>query len=148
MANWDEDSVTMAVGAGINCLRAKSFQRESISELFFASTSFPYKEKQSATIVATALDLPRHCFTVDYGNSMRAATIALRTAWQSMESNRSGDILITAADFRVGYPGGSLEQILGDGAGALLVGNRDVIASIDGYYGVFENFIDTMEDGT
>jgi len=142
VANWDEDAVTMAVGAGINCLRVRSYEREFISELFFASTSFPYKEKQSAAIVATALDLPRHCFTVDYGNSIRAATIALKTAWQSMESNRKGDILITASDFRLGYPGGNLEQILGDGAGALLIGNKDVIASIDGYYGVFENFID------
>jgi hydroxymethylglutaryl-CoA synthase len=142
VANWDEDSVTMAVGAGINCLKAKSFQRESISELFFASTSFPYKEKQSATIVATALDLPRHCFTVDYGNSLRAGTIALRTAWESMKPNGSGDILIVASDFRLGYPGGNLEQILGDGGGALLIGNKDVIASIDGYHGVFENFID------
>jgi 3-hydroxy-3-methylglutaryl CoA synthase len=143
VANWDEDAVTMAVGAGINCLRAQSFQRKFISDFFFASTSFPYKEKQSATIVATALDLPHYCFTADHGNSLRAATIALRTAWQSMVSNRSGNILITAADFRLGYPGGSLEQILGDGAGALLIGDKNVIASIEGYYGVFENFIDT-----
>jgi 3-hydroxy-3-methylglutaryl CoA synthase len=59
-----------------------------------------------------------------------------------MEANRSENILITAADFRLGYPGGSLEQILGDGGGALLIGDRDVIASIDGHYGTFENFMD------
>jgi 3-hydroxy-3-methylglutaryl CoA synthase len=143
VANWDEDTVSMAVGAGMNCLRTFISPGESISELLFASTSFPYKEKQSASIVATALDLPHHCFTADYGNSLRAATIALRAAWQAVESNRSGNILITASDFRLGYPGGSLEQILGDGAGALLIGESAVIASIEGYYGVFENFLDT-----
>lgn len=143
VANWDEDAITMAVEAAINCLKAMSSQKEPIYSLFFASTSFPYKEKQSAAIVATALDLHRNCLTVDYGNSIRAATIALKTAWDIMRSGIKHNILITCSDFRLGYPGSILEQIIGDGGAALLLGEGEVIASIEGYYGIYENFIDT-----
>ena len=57
VANFDEDSITMAVEAGQDCL--KGIERDSIDALYFASTTAPYKEKQSAAIVAAALDL-RH----------------------------------------------------------------------------------------
>src|SRR3989338_7758831 len=60
VANFDEDTVTMAVEAGVDCL--KGIDREQIDGLYFASTTSPYKEKQSAAIVAEALDLRREIF--------------------------------------------------------------------------------------
>ncbi|MEM0022264.1 MAG: hypothetical protein QXK44_01780, partial [Archaeoglobaceae archaeon] len=50
VANWDEDAITMAVDA------AKDFGK-IFDALLFASTSTPFKIKQSASIVASALDL-------------------------------------------------------------------------------------------
>ncbi len=142
IANWDEDAITMAVAAGMNCLKARLSGDKDISGLLFASTSFPYKEKQTAAIIATSLDLPRNCLTADYGNSLRAASIVLKSAYESVSSGMADDVLITAADLRLGYPGGVLEQIIGDGGGAILVGSTDVIVSIDGYYGVYDYFMD------
>jgi len=46
VANWDEDSVTMAVAAAIDCLRG--IDRSSVDGVLFASTSYPFKEKQAA----------------------------------------------------------------------------------------------------
>ena len=75
IANYNEDSITMAVAAGMNCL--DGIDRNKIDGLFFASTTSPYKEKQSAVLVATALDLRRDILTSDFTNSLRAGTIAL-----------------------------------------------------------------------
>jgi hydroxymethylglutaryl-CoA synthase len=46
VAYYDEDSVTMAVEASMNCL--KDFDTQKVDGLYFATTSAPYKEKQSA----------------------------------------------------------------------------------------------------
>jgi hydroxymethylglutaryl-CoA synthase len=67
VANFDEDSLTMGVAAGINCLQ--HMDRNSVDGLFFASTTFPYKEKQTSVIAATALDLNLdNLLTADFGN--------------------------------------------------------------------------------
>ena len=61
VAGHDEDSVTMAVAAAIDCLRG--VEREDIDALFFASTTNPYREKQAAALVCKALALPRDALT-------------------------------------------------------------------------------------
>ena len=45
MAGYDEDSVTMVVAAVLDCMVADNKQADA---LFFATTTEPYKEKQSA----------------------------------------------------------------------------------------------------
>jgi len=46
VANADEDSVTMAVEAVLDCLR--DLDRRTVDGLYFATDSPPYVEKQSA----------------------------------------------------------------------------------------------------
>ncbi len=53
VANYDEDSVTMAVEAVIDCL--KDSDRQVVDGLYFASTTPPYREKQSASLIASPL---------------------------------------------------------------------------------------------
>ena len=55
VANYDEDSITMAVAAALNCL--DGLPRQDIEALYFASTTPPYKEKTNATIVSIGADL-------------------------------------------------------------------------------------------
>ena len=60
VANFDEDSITMATEAARNCLHSKDgLDRSVVQGLYFASTTSPFKEKQSAVTISTALDLPR-----------------------------------------------------------------------------------------
>jgi len=40
VANHDEDSITMAVAAGMDCL--KGIDMKTLDGLYFASTAFPY----------------------------------------------------------------------------------------------------------
>ena len=78
VANSDEDSLTMAVEAVIDCLNG--LDRQKIDGLYFASTTPPYREKQCASILSCAIDLSREIFTADFCNSLRAGISALSAA--------------------------------------------------------------------
>ena len=56
VANYDEDSITMAVEAAVDSLTG--YDRKITDSLIFASTTPPYVEKMSASIVAGAADAP------------------------------------------------------------------------------------------
>ena len=88
VANFDEDSVTMAVAAGIDCLRNRD--RQSVDGLLFATTTPPYAEKQCAAIIAAALDLRHDIFTADITNVLRAGTTALKTGLDSVAAGSAG----------------------------------------------------------
>ena len=51
VANFDEDSITMAVEAGANCLQG--IDRDSVDALFLASTSTPTSTSSSPGARAT-----------------------------------------------------------------------------------------------
>src|SRR5947207_3222804 len=120
VANWDEDSVTMAVAAAIDCLRG--IERSSVDGVLFASTSYPFKEKQAAAIVARALDLRRDVLTADIGDSLRAGTTALRAAVDAVKAGSAKHLLVVAGETRMAAPRSAMEANLGDGAAAFLIG--------------------------
>jgi len=141
VANFDEDSVTMAVAAGRECLHGQD--RAEIDGLIFASTTPPYAEKQSAAIVATALDLGRDLFTTDITGVLRAGTSALRSALDAVIAGSARRVLVIASDHRQGAPRGEIERNSGDGAAALLVANDGVIAQWEGHHSITENMLDS-----
>jgi hydroxymethylglutaryl-CoA synthase len=122
VANADEDSLTMAVAAGSDCLAG--MDPSGIDGLFFASTTAPYDEKQCAGVIAAALDMRTDINTADFTGSLRAATTALRAAADAVDAGSAESILVVAADCRLGEPESMWEQLLGDGAGAVLVSKQ------------------------
>ena len=121
VANNDEDTITMATEAAIDCLAG--WQREKVDGLYFASTTSPYKEKECSTLAAMATDLRPDIITADFGNSLRAATQAFRAAVDAVISGSASQVLVTASDCRIGYPRSNFEQIFGDASAALLISN-------------------------
>lgn len=140
VANCDEDSITMGVAAGIDCL--KGVDREAVDGLYFASTTPPYREKQSASIIAAALDLRRDVFTADFGNSLGTGASALKAALDAVNANSARKVLVIASDCRIPPPNSAFEPLLGDGAAALLVGGNGVIATIEGQYTLSSDSLD------
>jgi hydroxymethylglutaryl-CoA synthase len=141
VAYYDEDSLTMAVEAGMDCLAG--WDSPSVDGLFFATTTSPYKEKQCSATIAVPLDLRRDIRTADLNTSLRAGTTALALAVDTIKAGSANSILVLAADERVGAPAGMLEQQIGDGAAALLVGNKNVIAEIQGSYSMSDELAGT-----
>jgi len=129
VAGYDEDSLTLAVGAALDCIGADG----TPDALYFASTTSPYREKQAAAIASAALDLPTGALTTDFAGSQRCATGALRAALDAVNARSVGNVLVTAAETRLGHPGSEQEMNFGDGAAAVTVGNHDVIAEIESY---------------
>ncbi len=128
VAAYDEDSLTMAVEAARDCLRGREVH--AVDGLYFASTTAPYKEKQSAATIAAVLGLPESAHTVDFSGSLRAGTNALTAALDAVAAGRVRTVLVVASDMRLGYPSGPAEVNLGDGAAALLVGADEVLAEV------------------
>ena len=138
VANYDEDTITMAVSAAIDCLTNKD--RASIDGLYLASTSLPFAERQNSVIVSEALDLGSGIRTADFSGSLKSGTTALLSAFDAVKEG--GATMVCASDNRVGKPGSSQEHTFGDGAAALLVGSEGVIAEFKGSYSVSHDFID------
>ena len=140
VANFDEDSMTMAFAAGWDCLRG--IDRQEIDGVFFASVSPPYKEKQSSTTIAGAMGLRRDILAIDFAGSLRASTIAVRAAIDAVKAGSAKNILVTAADLRLTGANSLNEMFFGDGAGAVLISNNAVAAEYLGGYTVSEDFFD------
>ncbi len=140
IANFDEDSVTMAVSAGVACLAG--IIRESVDSLLFATTTPPYEEKQCASIIATALDLRRDISTADVTGVLRAGTTALRMAMDSLNAGSAKSVLVIASDSRQSAPRADIERNLGDGATAFLLTNDEGAAAIESVNTISENMLD------
>lgn len=137
IANWDEDAVTMAVEASRSVLEGQD--RDSISALWLASTSLPFRDRQNSGIVGDALRLEPSAMTLDVASSQRAGTTALMAA---LRGNGEGASLVVASERRATKAGSTQEMTYGDGAAALLVGQGDVVARLIGARTEAVDFVD------
>ncbi|GAH42912.1 unnamed protein product, partial [marine sediment metagenome] len=67
VAMVDEDSLTMSVEAGLDCLTG--IDPKTVDGIFFASTTQVYTEKDSASLIATVLDMREDIITADFTDS-------------------------------------------------------------------------------
>jgi hydroxymethylglutaryl-CoA synthase len=140
VAGTDEDSITMAVSAVLDCL--KSRDRSQVDGLFFASTTSPFAEKQGATLIAKAASLQDNIITADLGGSLKAGTTALKLASDVIKAGSAKQIVVVAADCRLGEPGSEHELNNGDGSAALLIGDQDVAVSLESTASVSNEIFD------
>jgi 3-hydroxy-3-methylglutaryl CoA synthase len=140
IANFDEDSLTMGVAAGTNCLG--DIDRSTIGGLFFATTTSPYKEKQISVTAAAALDLAQDVITADFCNSLRAGTTALQRAVEAVSCGSANRVLVIASDLRLPTPGSEFETTFGNGAAAFLVSRNNVAVEYKDSYSISEEIHD------
>jgi len=138
VASYDEDSLTLAVGAALNCFSAG--EARDLDVVYFASTTSPYREKQVATTIATVLDAPEGVRTVDVTDSLRAGTTALRQAIDNVKAGAKR-VLVTAGDCRTPEPDSMGEQSNGDGGAALVVGSDAVLAEVVATFSFSDEFL-------
>jgi 3-hydroxy-3-methylglutaryl CoA synthase len=146
VASFDEDSVTMATAAAIDCLHG--IDRRSIDGILFATTSNPYFEKQSASTIATALDFQSAIFSEDLASTLRSGTSGLRAAADAVRAGSAKNVLLTAADIRLAYPKSDMERYLGDGGAALLISDTDVAVEIEAAHFITEHMVDLWRSTT
>ena len=154
VAGFDEDVITMAVEAARRCLRGN--EHELVDALYLASTSFPFAEKQSAAVVARALNLAESAQAMDFGSSLQASGSALIAAINAVKAKTRKMVLVVASDCRRAKLGSAQEHRFGDAAVAFLI-TPDGIAEYDGsdsihrsHYTVWrgsqDTFVNSWED--
>ncbi|NWH07848.1 MAG: hydroxymethylglutaryl-CoA synthase family protein [Alphaproteobacteria bacterium] len=144
MANWDEDSITMAVEAARDALPGSDpfIARKHIDAIYLASTTLPFADRQNAGIVAAALSLSEDIQSTDVSGSQRAGTTALIAALQAVRGGSLKNALVVAADRRRARAASPQELQFGDGAAGLCIGMDGVIAEFLGSHSVTVDFID------
>ena len=145
VAGYDEDPVTMAVAAARECLKNNTLSPEC---LFFASTTAPYQEKQSAAIIANSVGLDKKLITADFANSLKSGTTAIKSALDAVNAGSAERVLVVAADCRLGLPKGRFEQLFGDAAAAFTIGNEGVIAQIESFSSLYSEFTGLWRTGS
>lgn len=138
IANWDEDSITMAVEAARDCLDGRD--RAAIATVMIASTTLPYLDRQNAGIVKEALNLPDAVGALDVGGSQRAGTSMLMQALRTATAD--APVLALSADQRQARPASEAELVNGDAAAAFLIGAEDGVAKFLGSHSVTADFVD------
>lgn len=126
VANWDEDTITMAVAAARDCL-GPAEDRSAVAGVLFASTTLPFAERLNAAVICEALTLADSTQALEVSSSQRAGLSALSQA-VSRVRGEGGAVLVLAADARKARPASTQELDYGDGAAAVLVGTEGVVA--------------------
>ena len=126
VANWDEDTLTMAVEACRNCLPEAG--RDAIGQLVLASTTLPFADRQNAGIAKEALLLSDRTHTLDITGSQRGGTSGLIAALEATVSGKT--TLLAAADRRHAPAASAAQMINGDAGAALLVGPGEPLAEL------------------
>jgi len=134
-ASWDEDAVTMAVEACLDCLG--SAEARYIAELRFASLNFPYADLSHGALVASALQLGPGVRTIDHGHSQRAGTAALIDGLTSERPT-----LVVGADNPQAKPASTQELLYGAGAAAFFLGEDRVLARLVATHSATMPFVD------
>lgn len=138
MCNWDEDSVTMAVEASRDCLGGA--MPEGLAGVYLATTSAPFKDRQNAGILATALNLGDELMTMDVTGSQRAGTTGLVNALKLAATE--GNILLAVSEKRRTKAANPQELLYGDGAAAFIVGDGPGAAEFLGAKQISVDFVD------
>jgi len=144
MCNWDEDSVTMAVEAARDCFGGEV--PGELSGVYLATTSAPFKDRQNAGILATALNLGDELMTMDVTGSQRAGTTGLINALKLTPND--GNILVAIAEKRRTKAANPQELMYGDGAAAFVVGQDAGVAEFVGAKQISVDFIDHYKGDT
>jgi len=140
MANWDEDCLTMAVAAGQDAL--VGIDKAKMDGVYMASTTFPFMDRDNAGVVKCALNLKDDILTADFASSQKAGPTALMTALEAVKGGDRHNILVAASDKRITKAASNEEMQFGHGAGAMVVGDENIIAEYLGGYTTSLDFVD------
>jgi 3-hydroxy-3-methylglutaryl CoA synthase len=129
----------MGVEAARDCLNAGNRLPQAI---YFASTTMPFRDRQNAGIVSTALSLGEDVSVLDITASQRAGTSALLQSLAAVKGDQLDDILVIASDHRRSKSASPQEFNFGDGAAAIQVGNEEVLLEFLGGHSRTVDFVD------
>ena len=129
--DMDEDTITISVEAARNALKMAEILPDDIEAVYVGSESHPYAVKPTATIVSEAIGAAPITTAADLEFACKAGTAGVQMCMGLVKSKSINAGLAIGADCSQGRPGDALEYTASAGACALVIGNHNLIASID-----------------
>lgn len=128
----DEDAVTVATEAGVNCLEKIKISRDLISAIYVGSESHPYAVNPTASTVGQFLGINNFSYGADFEFACKAGTSALIAVEGLAASKKIKYGLAVGADRAQGKKGDALEKTCACGGACFLIGNarQEIIAEI------------------
>ena len=139
VANHDEDSLTLALGAALGL----AADGAPVDAVFFATTSSPYREKQGAATIAAVLDLPAATRTLDFGDTLRAGTSAMLAGLDALAGGSARRVLVAAGECRLGEPDSMSEQNYGDAGAAVVLDGGGAGGEVVATHTIADEFLGT-----
>ncbi|MCK5023256.1 MAG: hydroxymethylglutaryl-CoA synthase [Candidatus Aenigmarchaeota archaeon] len=130
----DEDSATMAVEAAKRALSVAEIDPQLIGAAYVGSESHPYVVKPTASIVAEAIGATPELTAADLEFACKAGTAGIQMCMGLVGSNSIKYGLAIGSDTAQGRPGDALEYTAAAGAGAYIIGKKDIIVEINDTY--------------
>lgn len=138
----DEDVITLSVEAAKRCLENSNMDPEQIESLYLGTTTAPDLFRSNSTVIMDMLTSKGEYLNSDIQSSEKSGTSALIIGYSNVKSGIANNSLIIGADVfnRHSAPGDIRESYMGAGAGALMLSNENVIATIEGVSSYNSNF--------
>jgi hydroxymethylglutaryl-CoA synthase len=127
----DEDVVTLAVEAARSAMRRCRLPGNVVKAVYVGSESHPYAVKPTAGIVAEAIEATPDLTAADFEFACKAGTAAIQTCMGLVGAGMIDYGMAIGADTSQGAPGDALEYSASAGAAALLIGRKNLIATIE-----------------
>ena len=127
----DEDAATMAVEASRSALNRARVDPADIGAIFVGSESHPYAVKPTATLVGEALQATPDFMAADLEFACKAGTAGMQISMGLVTSGMVRHALAIGTDTSQAAPGNALEYTAGAGASAFIIGNENLIATIN-----------------
>jgi hydroxymethylglutaryl-CoA synthase len=129
--DMDEDTITISVEAARNAMKMSGANPDDIKAVYVGSESHPYAVKPSATIVSEAIGAAPLTTAADLEFACKAGTAGVQMCFGLVKSGEMDAGLAIGADCSQGRPGDALEYTASAGACALLLGKKNIIATLD-----------------
>lgn len=135
VANFDEDTVTMAVEAAKLALARANIEPKKIGAVFVGSESHPYTVKPSSTIVGEALGIGNEYMTADLEFACKAGTAGMQILAGFLGSGMIDYGLVIGSDKAQSKKGDVLEYTASSGAAAFVLGRKkeEFLAELGGF---------------
>jgi len=127
----DQDTATISVEAARFALKRCTIDPQDIGAIYIGSESHPYAVKPTGTIVGEAIGATPDLMVADFEFACKAGTAGVQSCTALVKADMIKYGLAVGADTAQAAPGDALEFSASAGGAALIIGETDVIATIN-----------------
>ncbi len=134
VCRWDEDPITMAIAAAKTSLEVAGISSSALNAIYFGSCTNPYASKAAAPVIGESLAAPPEAACADCQFATKSGTVALQICTAMVDSGMANHAMAIGSDAlsRHVAPNDPLEYSASCGAAAIILGNENIAANIQG----------------